>query len=68
MRFQLGATLVAMGQFDDAIRELTVAARSNGQHNSRIEEAYLGYAYRASGDAHAAREILKELESHRDNQ
>ena len=56
-----------MGRFDDAIRELTVAARSNGQHNSRME-AFLGYVYAASGDAHAAREILKELESHRRDQ
>ena len=67
VRFQIGATLVALGRLDDGIRELTVAARFRDPHNSRME-ALLGYAYAAAGDGHAAREILKELESHRREQ
>ena len=64
VRFQLGTTLVAMGRLDDGISELRVAALSNGRHNSRME-AYLGYAYAAAGHPRPARELLKELESHR---
>ena len=65
--FQLGATLALMGRLDDAIRELEVAARSPGGHNSRFE-AYLGYAYAAAGRSGDARDVLKELESHRREQ
>ena len=67
VRFQLGTTLLALGRLDEAIRELNVSARLRGPHNSRLE-AFLGYAYAAAGDKHAAREILKELESHRREQ
>lgn len=67
VHFQLGVTFVAMGRLDDAIRELETAARPAQGHNSRIE-AYLGYAYAAAGRTHHAREVLKELESHRREQ
>ncbi len=67
VQFQLGVTFVAMGQMEDAIRELEVAARPAQGHNSRIE-AYLGYAYAAAGRTQEAREVLKELESHRREQ
>jgi len=65
--FQLGVTFVAMGRMDDAVRELELAARPSDVHNSRME-AYLGYAYAAAGRTHDAREVLKELESHRRDQ
>jgi serine/threonine-protein kinase len=65
--FQLGVTFVAMGLMDDAIHELELAARPSDVHNSRME-AYLGYAYAAAGRTDDAREVLKELESHRRDQ
>ena len=61
VHFQLGVTFTAMGQMEDAIRELEIAARPAHGHNSRVE-AYLGYAYAAAGRTHDARDILKELE------
>ena len=67
VHFQLGVTLVAMGRPADAIRELEIAARPAHGHNSRIE-AYLGYAYAAAGRTRDAREVLKELEAHRQDQ
>ena len=67
VHFQIGITLVAMGRPDDAIRELEIAARQATGHNSRME-AYLGYAYAAAGRARDAREVLKELEAHRQDQ
>jgi DNA-binding winged helix-turn-helix (wHTH) protein/Tfp pilus assembly protein PilF len=67
VQFQLGVTFVAMDRLDDAIRELEAAARPAQGHSSRIE-AYLGYAYAAAGRTHDAREMLKELESHRREQ
>ena len=66
-QFQTGVTLVAMGRPADAIRELEIAARQATGHNSRME-AYLGYAYAAAGRARDAREVLKELEAHRQDQ
>jgi len=66
-QFNLGVTFVAMGRMDDAIRELELAARPSAVHNSRME-AYLGYAYAAAGRADEARNVLKELESHRHDQ
>jgi tetratricopeptide (TPR) repeat protein len=67
VQFQIGVTLVAMGRPDDAIRELEMAARQATGHNSRME-AYLGYTYAAAGRAREAREVLKELEAHRQDQ
>jgi tetratricopeptide (TPR) repeat protein len=66
-QFQMGVTLLAMGRPADAIRELEPAARQATGHNSRVE-AYLGYAYAAAGRAEDAREVLKELEAHRQDQ
>ena len=66
-RFQIGVTLVAMGRPAEAIRELEIAARPAQGHNSRIE-AYLGYAYAAAGRPEDARQVLKELEAHRQDQ
>ena len=65
--FHLGVTFIAMGRLDDAIRELELAARPSAVHNSRME-AYLGYAYAAAGRTQDARNVLKELESHRRDQ
>ena len=56
-----------MGRFDDAIRELEIAARPATGHNSRVE-AYLGYAFAAAGRTDDARAVLKELEAHRREQ
>jgi TolB-like protein/DNA-binding winged helix-turn-helix (wHTH) protein len=67
VRFQIGVTLVAMGRPTDAIPELEVAARPAQGHNSRFE-AYLGYAYAAAGRAANARQVLRELEAHRQDQ
>jgi TolB-like protein/DNA-binding winged helix-turn-helix (wHTH) protein/tetratricopeptide (TPR) repeat protein len=67
VQFQIGVTRVAMGRPADAIRELEIAARQATGHNSRME-AYLGYAYAAAGRARDAREVLKELEAHRQDQ
>ena len=67
VQFQIGVTLVAMGRPADAIRELEIAARPAQGHNSRVE-AYLGYAYAAAGRAEDARQVLKELEAHRQDQ
>ena len=65
--FEIGVTLVAMGRPADAIRELEIAARPAQGHNSRVE-AYLGYAYAVAGRAEDARQVLKELEAHRQDQ
>ena len=67
VRFEIGVTLVAMGRPADAIRELEIAARPAQGHNSRVE-AYLGYAYAVAGRAEDARQVLKELEAHRQDQ
>ena len=67
VQFEIGVTLVAMGRPADAIRELEIAARPAQGHNSRVE-AYLGYAYAAAGRAEDARQVLKELEAHRQDQ
>jgi TolB-like protein/DNA-binding winged helix-turn-helix (wHTH) protein/Tfp pilus assembly protein PilF len=67
VQFQIGVTLVAMGRPSDAIRELEIAARQATGHNSRME-AYLGYAYAAAGRTQDAREVLRELEAHRQDQ
>ncbi|HJR61108.1 MAG TPA: tetratricopeptide repeat protein [Vicinamibacterales bacterium] len=67
VQFQIGVTLVAMGRPHDAIREFEAASRQATGHNSRME-AYLGYAYAAAGRARHAREVLKELEAHRQDQ
>jgi tetratricopeptide (TPR) repeat protein len=65
--FQLGATYVAMGRIDDAIRELEAAVPSRRQPDSRFE-AYLGYAYAAGGRPLDARRVLNRLESRRREQ
>ena len=67
VQFEIGVTLLAMGRPADAIRELEIAARWGQGHNSRVE-AYLGYAYAAAGRAEDARQVLKELEAHRQDQ
>jgi len=67
VHFQLGVTFAAIGRLDDAIRELEIAARPAGGHNSRVE-AYLGYAYAAAGRTVDARAVLKELDAHRRGQ
>jgi TolB-like protein/DNA-binding winged helix-turn-helix (wHTH) protein len=67
IHFQIGVTLVAMGRPAEAIGALETAARQATGHNSRME-AYLGYAYAAAGRARDAREVLKELEAHRQDQ
>jgi tetratricopeptide (TPR) repeat protein len=67
VHFQIGVTLVAMGRPADAIRNLEQAARPTQGHNSRFE-AYLGYAYAAAGRAENARQVLKELDAHRQDQ
>jgi TolB-like protein/DNA-binding winged helix-turn-helix (wHTH) protein/tetratricopeptide (TPR) repeat protein len=67
VQFQIGVTLVAMGRPADAIPQLEIAARQATGHNSRME-AYLGYAYAAAGRARDARDVLKELEAHRQDQ
>jgi Flp pilus assembly protein TadD len=67
VRFQIGVTLVAMGRPADAIPELEVAARPAQVHNSRLE-AYLGYAYAAAGRTADARQVLRELETHKKDQ
>lgn len=67
VHFEIGVTLVAMGRPGDAIRDLETAARQATGHNSRME-AFLGYAYAAAGRARDAREVLKELEAHRQDQ
>jgi TolB-like protein/DNA-binding winged helix-turn-helix (wHTH) protein len=67
VQFQIGVTLMAMGRPADAIRLLEIAARQATGHNSRME-SYLGYAYAAAGRARDAREVLKELEAHRQDQ
>jgi DNA-binding winged helix-turn-helix (wHTH) protein/tetratricopeptide (TPR) repeat protein len=59
--FQLGVTFVFMGRLKEAIDELETAVRlSSG--NSRFD-AYLAFAYAASGRPADARRILKELEA-----
>jgi TolB-like protein/DNA-binding winged helix-turn-helix (wHTH) protein/Flp pilus assembly protein TadD len=65
--FQLGATYVAMGRIDDAIRELEAAVPSQKQPDSRFE-AYLGYAYAVGGRPLDARRVLNRLESRRREQ
>jgi TolB-like protein/DNA-binding winged helix-turn-helix (wHTH) protein/Flp pilus assembly protein TadD len=65
--FQLGATYVAMGRIDDAIRELEAAVPSQKQPDSRFE-AYLGYAYAVEGRPLDARRVLNRLESRRREQ
>jgi TolB-like protein/DNA-binding winged helix-turn-helix (wHTH) protein len=67
VQFQIGVNLVAMGRPADAIRELEKAARQATGHNSRME-AYLGYAYAVAGRARDARQVLNELEAHRQDQ
>ena len=65
--FQLGATYVAMGRIDDAIRELEAAVPSHQEPDSRFE-AYLGYAYAAGGRPLDARRVLNTLEARRREQ
>jgi DNA-binding winged helix-turn-helix (wHTH) protein/Flp pilus assembly protein TadD len=60
--FQIGVTLVLMGRVNDAVSELEQAARSARGGNSRFE-AYLGYAYAATGRTTDARNVLKALEA-----
>ena len=67
VNFQLGVTLLAMGRVNDAIPELTTAARPATGHNSRME-AYLGYAYALAGRVEDARAVLQELDVHRRDQ
>lgn len=67
VNFHLGLTLIAMGRVNDAIPELTTAARPPTGHSSRVE-AYLGYAYALSGRTQDARAVLQELEVHRRDQ
>jgi TolB-like protein/DNA-binding winged helix-turn-helix (wHTH) protein len=67
VNFQIGVNLVSMGRPADAIPDLEIAARQATGHNSRME-AYLGYAYAASGRGRDAREVLKELDAHRKDQ
>jgi DNA-binding winged helix-turn-helix (wHTH) protein/tetratricopeptide (TPR) repeat protein len=60
--FQLGATLVLMGRPRDAIPALEKAVNSSSIHNPRFQ-AYLGYAFAASGRHADARRILASLDA-----
>jgi tetratricopeptide (TPR) repeat protein len=60
--FQLGATVVLMGRPQDAIAELEAAVNSPPTVNPRYQ-AYLGYAYAATGRKRDARRILEALEA-----
>jgi tetratricopeptide (TPR) repeat protein len=65
--FQLGATFVAMGRMDDAIRELETAVAKSQGAGPRVE-AYLAFALAAAGRPLDARRILHQLESRRRQQ
>jgi DNA-binding winged helix-turn-helix (wHTH) protein/tetratricopeptide (TPR) repeat protein len=60
--FQLGTTLVLMGRPRDAIPALEKAVNSSPIRNPRFQ-AYLGYAFAASGRNADARRILASLDA-----
>ena len=59
--FQLGVTFLLMGRVNDAIGELETAVESAPGGNARFQ-AYLGYAYAATGRRVDARRMLTALE------
>jgi TolB-like protein/DNA-binding winged helix-turn-helix (wHTH) protein/tetratricopeptide (TPR) repeat protein len=65
--FELGATLVALGRLDEAIRELE-AAVDKSQGGGPKMQAYLAFALAAAGRPLDARHILNQLESRRRQQ
>ena len=67
VHFQLGATFVAMGRLDEAIRELETAVAMSRGGGPRVQ-AYLAFALAAAGRPLDARRILNELESRRRQQ